>query len=76
VSSDNEFPFRVGRLIGSCEMAGHMLLESTDPEQQMYGNLILDRVVWFADDKEVRRRELTAAPEERQTVIKTPPLSQ
>jgi hypothetical protein len=47
MTANPEFLFRVGRLIGACEMVGHMLSTNSDPHVQELGRIVLDRLTWF-----------------------------
>lgn len=53
---DPEFLFRVGRLLGATEMAGHILAQSEVAENRRLGVLLLDRLAWFpAEDGNIQR---------------------
>lgn len=50
MAEDPEFLFRVGNLLGACEMVGHVLSSSDDPEKQRLGGIVLERLAWFPSD--------------------------
>jgi hypothetical protein len=47
MSNDPEFLFRIGRLLGATEMAGHILMGSETESNQRLGVILLERLQWF-----------------------------
>jgi hypothetical protein len=52
--TDSVFPYQVGRLVGSAEMAGHLLTSQEHPDVKQIGERLLAQVNWFYHPPDIK----------------------
>lgn len=55
MTADPDFSYKVGRLIGAAEMAGHILSKNSDPAAKHIGEQLAVVVDWFFVAEKVKR---------------------
>ena len=61
MTADPDFSYKVGRLIGSAEMAGHILVQSSDPNAKHIGEQLTHVVDWFFVMEKVKGEKFSEA---------------